>query len=107
MRFARRKLRLQSVGDFLRHFALHRENIFEIAIVSLRPQVRIGPSVNELHIDANLIAGFLNGPLEQGCDTKFVGDRLQVIGFALVLAVEVREMTFKSRTVANFVKISS
>ena len=39
----RRKLRPKLIGDRLRDLTLNGENIREIAIVSLRPEMRVGP----------------------------------------------------------------
>ena len=84
MRFARRKLRLQGFRNFLRHFTLHRKDIFEIPIVSLRPEVGIGASVNKLDVDSHFIASSLNCSLEDGRNAEFFRDRLQVVRLALI-----------------------
>ena len=43
---ARRKLRLELFGNGFSNLALDREHIGQIAIVSLRPQMRVGPGID-------------------------------------------------------------
>ena len=44
--FARRKLRAQRVRDLLGDFTLHIKNVFQLAVVALRPEVGIRPGID-------------------------------------------------------------
>ena len=48
--FARRKLGAQLVRDLLRQIGLDREDVRQIAVVILRPDVLVGYRVDQLHV---------------------------------------------------------
>src|SRR5438128_1894185 len=58
--FLWRELGLKLVGDFLGNLALNRENIGKIAIIGLRPKMRIGAGVNELRHYSDAVSRALN-----------------------------------------------
>ena len=79
-----RQLRLEHVGDLLRHLAFDRKHVLQFAIESLRPQMRVVARVDQLHIDAHGVAGFLHAAFEHVRHTQFAGDYLQVVRLAFV-----------------------
>ena len=76
--FIRRELRLQLVGDRFRDFTLNRKDVGEIAIVSLRPKMRIVAGVDELRIHSHPTAGTLNTSFYHIGDAEFVCDLTEV-----------------------------
>ena len=56
------QLRLQCIGNRLRDLAFDREDVDQFPIISLRPEMGVGQGINELHIYAHLIVGFLDAP---------------------------------------------
>ena len=72
--FIRRELRLQLIGDGFCDFALNRENISQIAIVSLRPQMRIGARIDQLRVYSHTIANTLDASFHNIRDAKFIAD---------------------------------
>ena len=48
------------LGDILRNLALQCENVSELSIVRFAPVWDSGGGIDELHIDAHLIAGLRN-----------------------------------------------
>ena len=69
--------------------------------------MRVGGCVDQLHIYANFVPALCTAPSRivetpSSCATAF-----RLSGLLWYFAVEVREMTLRSRTAANFVRISS
>src|SRR3989440_6663679 len=60
------KLRLQRGRDLQRHVRLNREDIGQLTVVRLRPEVLIAVRVDELRDDPHPVAGAADAPLEQG-----------------------------------------
>src|SRR5262245_42204362 len=82
----RRKLRLELLGDGFGNLALDGEDISEVAIVGLRPEMRIIASVDQLRTDPNLVGCPLHSALEQMRDTQLPPDLAQIASdSALVL----------------------
>src|SRR5438045_8651164 len=52
------KSRLQRIGNFRSDLAFNHENIGQLAIVSFRPKMRIALGIDQLNVDAHLVAGF-------------------------------------------------
>ena len=73
-----RELRLELVGDGLCDLALNSENIGQIAIVSLRPEMRIGARIDQLRVYSHAIASTLNTSFHDMRDAKFISDLAQV-----------------------------
>ena len=55
--FGRAKLHLQRVDDLERDLVLQRENVGEIAVVALAPEMPAGSRVDQLRSDPDAIAG--------------------------------------------------
>src|SRR6266700_5853728 len=72
-------LRLQLLGDRCRDVAFDRENVGEFSIKTLRPQMRIGRGVNQLHVHPDLIGRLLHAAFENVCYTKLLGDLRQIV----------------------------
>src|SRR5262245_57456417 len=73
-----RKLRLQLVGDGFCDLALDRENVCQIAIVRLRPEMSIGARVDQLRIYSHAIANTLDASFHNMRDAKFISDLAEV-----------------------------
>ena len=54
------------------------EDIGQIAIVGLRPQMRVGPRVDQLRIYPNLIGGTLHAAFDNMCDAELLADLAQI-----------------------------
>ena len=52
----RRKLGLQLIGDGFGNLALDGKDIGQIAIISLRPEMRVGPRIDQLRVHPHLFA---------------------------------------------------
>jgi hypothetical protein len=75
---ADRKLRLKLVSDRFGDIALYREDVGQIAIVGLRPQMRIGSGINQLRVNPYAITGSLNTSLQYMRHPKLLADLAQV-----------------------------
>src|SRR5205823_928734 len=72
------KLRLELIGDSFCDLALNSENVGQIAIVSLRPEMRIGARIDQLRVYSHAIANTLNTSFQDMRDAKFISDLAQV-----------------------------
>ena len=81
----RRNRRRERGRDFLRDGGLDGENIREVAIVALRPDVLVVARVDELAGDADLAAGAAHAALENVGDAKFLADLPHGLGRAAIL----------------------
>src|SRR5262249_58512522 len=72
--FVGRKLGLQLVGDSFGDFALDREDISHVAIIGLRPQVRVIARIDQLRVDAHAIARALNASFYHIRDSQLQRD---------------------------------
>ena len=57
---------------------MNSEHVGEIAIVSLRPEVRIVARINQLCVDANAVGRALDAAFEQICYAKLFSDLAQI-----------------------------
>src|SRR5438874_6748708 len=73
-----RKLRLELISDRFCDLALNSENVGQIAIVSLRPEMRIGARIDQLRVYSHAIASTLNTSFHDMRDAKFISDLPQV-----------------------------
>src|SRR4029077_9974830 len=73
------KLCLQSVGNRLCDVAFDRKDVGQFPIISLRPKMRVGQRINELHIDAYLIVRFLHAAFENVRHTELLRDLGKII----------------------------
>ena len=85
----RGKANRDAVGDLTSQLALHGENVADIQVVGLCPQMAVGSGTDELGGHANAIAGPHYRSLDQGIDAQFTRD----LGGSLVRAsVRARSM---------------
>ena len=84
-----------------------RQDVSQLLVIGLCPEVGIGLRVNQLHIDPHLIGRFLHATLKNVRYSKLLRDLGEIARFALITLVEVREITFKSAILASRVRISS
>jgi hypothetical protein len=82
---ASRELNAQFGGDRLGDFILNRKDVIELAIVFLGPRLQSVFHVDQLHVDAHLIAGLLQTPFENMCYSECLPDFLQIEIAALEL----------------------
>ena len=54
------------------------EDVDQTAIVSVRPQMRVGQRIDQLHIDAHLIVRFLHAAFEDVHDSELFCDLAQI-----------------------------
>jgi hypothetical protein len=73
--FPRAQRDLQRSDDVLRDVVLHLENVSEVTVVALGPEMSTAPPVDQLGSDANPIAGLSNTAFE--CECPADGDRLR------------------------------
>src|SRR5262245_38039085 len=73
-----RKLRLQLVGDGFCNLALDSENVGQIAIVRLGPEMCIGARIDQLRVYSHTIANALNTSFHNMRDAKFISDLAQI-----------------------------
>jgi hypothetical protein len=58
----------QGIDDRVGDLALHGEDVVELAVVGLRPQVAVVHRVDELRGDAHLVAGLAHAAFEDVAD---------------------------------------
>ncbi|GBF31591.1 hypothetical protein MnTg04_01552 [bacterium MnTg04] len=70
------------LGDRCRHLALDGEKGLggQRAVIGLGPDVLIGACIDQLHIDAHLVAGALYAAFQDGRHTQFLADGFHVLG---------------------------
>ena len=68
----------------LRDFTLDLEDVGQLPVVSLGPQVLVGFRVDELSHDPHAVAGTANAALENGRHLEFVSYLAQAVGRILV-----------------------
>src|SRR5438105_587443 len=78
------ELRFNRGNDGLGDLVLNREHIGKVAVVTLSPEVAAGRDVVKLSRNAYALALLAHAALDHIVDTEFLGDLLQVNGFALV-----------------------
>src|SRR2546430_14614624 len=61
---------LKLVGDGLGNFALDREHVVERPIIMLRPEMRIGPGVDQLGVYTNAVGRALHASLKHMRDAR-------------------------------------
>ena len=79
-RFAGAELRAYRRGNFLRDIVLQNEYVAEVAHVVVRPQVRIGARVDELHDDLQAIARLQHRSFDDPASAREFGDAPERIG---------------------------
>ena len=69
----------QQRRDLLGDLVLHGEDIAGVALELLRPLVKTGGDVDELHGDAQAVAGLAHAALEQTTDSELAAHFAQVV----------------------------
>ena len=105
--FLRRHRRAQRGGDGDGDFALDAEDVVELAVVDLGPQMPVGRSLDQLDVDAHRVAFALHAAFQNVGDAELPCELAQIAGPALRCAVDVREMTLSEPIFASRVRISS
>ena len=106
--FLWRQLGLKLFGDFLRNLALDGEDIRQIAVVSLRPEMRVVPRIDQLRVHPHTIAGRAARCLRGRVRPELLRDLAQFARDPLLYCITlVRLITFRSAIFARFVRISS
>src|SRR5207248_3458129 len=70
--------------DRLGDLVLHRENLSEVAVVALGPDMISGLGLNKLRGHPDAVAGFPEAAFENIPDTEFASDLLHIDGAVLV-----------------------
>ena len=78
------KLRLQRLSDSFGDLALDPEDVIQLPVVSVCPDVRIRLRVNQLNIDPHLIGRFLHAALNNVRYAKLLRDLGEIARFALI-----------------------
>jgi hypothetical protein len=73
------------VGDSLRDLALNSEDVSQVAVVGLRPEMRVGPPVDQLRAHPHFASYALDTPFEQIRDAKLPADLSQVARHAALV----------------------
>ena len=79
-----RKFRAQLQGDFLRQRALDGEDVGQISIILLRPQVPVMNCVNQLHNQTDAVAGTADTALHQRGNAQLLGNFADIVRFASI-----------------------
>ncbi len=74
----------QGRDDRRGHLVLDREDVLELAVVALGPDVPVGLGVDQLHGDAHPVAGLAHAALDHVLDAELRGDVLDPHRLALV-----------------------
>src|SRR5688572_8539733 len=68
------KLYLEGADDFTRDLLLHAKHVRHVAVVVLRPEVLVGPRIDELRGDPHAPAALPNAALENVTDVELLRD---------------------------------
>ncbi len=71
---ARGELDVDLARDGRREFILQGEHVARIGLEALRPKMPIGPGIDQLRGDANLVAGAEDRAFDHGIDVESVGN---------------------------------
>ncbi len=78
------ELRLDCGDDGLGNLVLHREDVGQVAVVALRPNMASGGDIVELHCDAHSVAAPAHAALNNVADAEFRRDLFHMDGFVFV-----------------------
>ena len=73
-----RELRLQLIGNGFRDLTLNSKNIRQIAIVRLRPQMRVIAGIDQLRVDPHFVRCALHAALDQVRHAELLSDFAQI-----------------------------
>src|SRR5215469_4799863 len=79
-----RQRRLDSGGDARSDVVLHREDIGQVAVVSLSPEMGAGGDIDKLAADAHALPGSAHATFEDIADAKVAANLLEIDGFSFV-----------------------
>src|SRR5438132_179278 len=77
-RLCDRELPLERAGNARRNLVLHGEQIADVAVEALGPEMRAGLGVDQLDVDPDLMAGSLNTAFQNIADAQLAADLLGV-----------------------------
>ena len=72
------QFRAQCIGDGFRDLAFYDKDVGQLPIVNVRPEMRVGDGVDQLHIHADLVAGLLHAPFEDIHYAELLRDIAQI-----------------------------
>ena len=82
--FVRREVDLERVDDGARHLVLDFEDVDQLAVIALRPEMRAAASVDELRRDAHARPGLAHASFQHMAHAEVARDAPQIDGAALV-----------------------
>src|SRR5215472_11358424 len=82
--FRARQRRLDSGGDARSDVVLHREDVCQISVITLGPEIGTGGYIDELAADPNPLPGPAHATLEDIADPKVATNLLEIDGFSFV-----------------------
>src|SRR6516165_2775623 len=82
--FGARQRRLDSGRDARSDVVLHREDISEVTVVSLSPEMGAGSNIDKLGADAHALPGSAYATFEDIADAKVAANLLEIDGFSFV-----------------------
>ncbi len=82
--FLRRKRRLQGVGDAFRDLCFYSEDVGQLPVVTLRPQMRVVVGADQLHVDVHAIFSLLHTAFEHIGHVQLFCDLRQIFRSAVV-----------------------
>src|SRR6516162_5445469 len=82
--FGARQRRLDRGGDARSDVVLHREDVGQISIVTLGPEMGAGGNIDKLAADAHPLPGSAHATLEDIADAKVAANLLEIDGFSFV-----------------------
>src|SRR5262245_24638986 len=82
--FGARQRRFDSGGDPRSDVVLHHEDIGQVAVVSLSPQMGAGGDIDKLAADAHALPGSAHIAFENIADAKVAANLLEIDGFSFV-----------------------
>src|SRR6516162_8155301 len=77
--FLWRKRGLQRVSDHFCNLGFYAENVGQLAVVTLRPEMRIVVGPDQLHVDVHAIAGLLDTAFEYMAHAQLARDLRQIL----------------------------
>ena len=86
------------IGDRLGDFTLEDEDVGDLAIVGLRPKMRVSARVDQLGVDAQMLAGTLDAAFEQMRDSELPADFVGVTRAARLVKIR--------RSAADYFEVS-
>jgi hypothetical protein len=92
---------LERLHDLLGHLVLHREDVLEVAVEAVGPDVAAALGVDELHVDAHLHAGTAHAAFEHVAHAELAAHLLDVDALLLVRERRVARDHEQARDLGN------